>query len=178
MPLTKKEKILLAKNYEALVKNAKNVIVLSYKAIPVSVSVSMRKEFKKEGSLYKVVKKTVFVKALESVGYDVDIKKLKNAISVLFTKDDGVSSLKVIEKFRKKWQKEKSSAKMEYLGGWFEGKWKDAEYVKVLSSLPSKEELVGKFLYMLKYPIQGFVTVNKNLLTGFVRVLDQIKEKK
>jgi ribosomal protein L10 len=47
-----------------------------------------------------------------------------------------------------------------------------------LSSIPSKEELVGKFLYMVKYPIQGFVTVNKNVLTGFVRVLDQIKDKK
>ena len=115
MPLTKKEKILLAKNYEALIKNAKNVIVLSYKAIPVPASVRMRKEFKKEGSLYKVVKKTVFVKALENLGYEVDIKKLKNAISVLFTKDDGVSSLKVVENFKKDWKKAKAPSKMEYL---------------------------------------------------------------
>jgi ribosomal protein L10 len=64
------------------------------------------------------------------------------------------------------------------LGGWFDKEWRGADYVKVLSQIPSKEELVWKFLYMVKYPIQGFVTVNKNLISWFVRVLDQIKEKK
>ena len=178
MALTKKEKVKLVKDYESLLKDAENVIVIAYEAIPVSVSVAMRKEFKKEGSMYKVVKKRVFAKALENLGYEVDLKNLSNAISVLFTKDDGVSSLKVVENFKKDWKKAKAPSKMEYLWGWFNWEWKDADYVKVLSSIPSKEELVWKLLYMMKYPIQWFVTVNKNVLTGFVRVLDQIKEKK
>ena len=178
MALTKKKKIQLVKYYEQLLKDAENVIVVNYEAIPVSVSVAMRKEFKKAGSLYKVVKKKVFVKAVENLGYEVDLEKLPQAIAVLFTQDDGIAALKVIEKFKKEWKKEKASSKMSYLGGWFAWEWKDADYVQVLSSIPSKEELVGKFLYMVKYPIQGFVTVNKNLLAGFVRVFDQIKDKK
>jgi len=178
MALTKKEKIQLVKDYEQLLKDAENAIVVNYEAIPVSVSVAMRKEFKKTGALFKVVKKKVFAKAAENLGYEVDLEKLPQAIAVLFTTDDGIAALKVIEKFKKEWKKEKAPSKMNYLGWWFAGEWKDADYVQVLSSIPSKEELVGKFLYMVKYPIQGFVTVNKNLLTGFVRVLDQIKDKK
>jgi len=178
MALTKKEKIKLVKDYEQLLKDSENAIVVNYEAIPVSTSVAMRKEFRQVGALYKVVKKKVFAKAVENLWWDVDLDKLSNSIAVLFTKDDGISALKVIEKYKKDWKKEKAPSKMNYLGGWFNGEWKDADYVTVLASIPSKEELVGKFLYMVKYPIQGFVTVNKNLLTWFVRVLDQIKDKK
>ena len=48
----------------------------------------------------------------------------------------------------------------------------------VLATLPSKEELISKAMYMFKYPIQGFVSVNNNILSSFVRVLDQVKDKK
>jgi ribosomal protein L10 len=86
--------------------------------------------------------------------------------------------LKIVENYKKEWKKEKAPSKLNYLWGWFDGAWQDAEYVSVLASLPSKEELVWKFLYMVKYPLQGFVTVNSNLISWFVRVLDQIKDKK
>jgi len=178
MALTKKEKIKLLENYVQLLKSSENAIVLSYEAIPVSVSVSMRKEFKKFGSLYKVVKKRVFAMAVEKVGYNVDLSKMSNSVAILFTKDDGIASLKVIEKYKKEWKKEKSLCKLIYLGWWFAWEWRDADYVKILSKIPSKEELVSKFMYMLKYPIQGFVSVNSNLISWFVRVLDQIREKK
>ena len=178
MALTKKQKIQLVADYEQLIKDADNIVVLSHEAIPVSVSVDLRKEFKREGSAYKVVKKKVFARALEQAWYEVNFEEYKLPLSVLFLKWDGISTLKIVEKYTKAWKKEKLPYKLSYVGGYFDGKWQDAEYVKTLASLPSKEELVGKFLYMVKYPLQGFVTVNSNLISGFVRVLDQIKEKK
>ena len=53
------------------------------------------------------------------------------------------------------------------MGGWYGNAWKDAAYVSELANIPSKEELVGKFLYLLKYPIQATAGV-----------LDQIAKKK
>ena len=178
MALTKKEKIQLASEYEQLIKDSDNMVVVNYEAIPVSISVAMRKQFKQEGANYRVVKKKVFARALENAGYDVDLNNLTSSIAVLFLQWDGISTLKVIEWYKKEWKKEKAPSKLNYLWGWFDGSWKDAEYVSVLATLPSKEELVWKFLYMVKYPLQGFVTVNHNLISWFVRVLDQIKEKK
>jgi large subunit ribosomal protein L10 len=178
MALTKKEKIQLVAEYEDLIKNADNIVVLSYEAIPVSVAVELRKEFKVNDSTYKVVKKKVFARALEQTWHEVNFEEYKLPMSVLFLKGDGISALKVVEKHLKEWKKEKLPYKLSYIGGYFEGKWQGADYVKTLASLPSKEELIGKFLYMVKYPIQWFVTVNSNLLSWFVRVLDQIKEKK
>ena len=178
MALTKKEKRQLVESYEQLIKEADNIVVVNYESISVSTSVAMRKQFKQEGAFYKVVKKKVFARALENAWYEVDLDKLPLSIAALFLKWDGISTLKVVENYKKEWKKEKATSKMNYLWWWFDGQWKDAEYVKVLASLPSKEELVGKFLYMVKYPLQGFVTVNSNLISWFVRVLDQIKDKK
>jgi len=178
MALTKKEKIRLVSEYEQLIDDSNNMVVLWYDAIPVSESVAMRKQFRAEGSIYKVVKKKVFSRAIEKKWFDIDLSKLPSSISVLFLKDDWISSLKVIETFKKEWKKDKASSKLSYLWWWFAWEWKDVDYVSVLATLPSKEELIWKFMYMVKYPLQWFVTVNSNLLSWFVRVLDQIKEKK
>jgi len=178
MALTKKEKVNLVGEYEQLIQEAENIVVLNYEAITVSASVAMRKQFRNEWALYKVVKKKVFALAAEKAGLDVELSNLTSSIAVLFLQWDGISALKIIENYKKEWKKEKAPSKLAYLWWWFEKEWKDSEYVSVLATLPSKEELVWKFLYMVKYPLQGFVTVNSNLISWFVRVLDQIKDKK
>ena len=48
MALTKKEKVKLLSDYEQLIKDAENLVVLNYEAIPVSDSVAMRKQFRNE----------------------------------------------------------------------------------------------------------------------------------
>jgi ribosomal protein L10 len=40
---------------------------------------------------------------------------MTNSIAVLFTTDDGIAALKVIEKYKKEWKKEKAPTKMSYL---------------------------------------------------------------
>lgn len=177
MALTRKDKIKLVKDYETLLKDTKNVIVLWYDCIPVSESIILRKQFRSQWALYKVVKKNVFARAVSNLGYEVDLNKLTSSISVLFASNDGIENLKIIEEVKKQWKKDKATSKLEYLWWWFNWKWEDAEYVSTLAKLPSKQELVWKFLYMVKYPIQGFVTVNSNVIWNFVKVLDQIAKK-
>ncbi len=177
MALTRKDKIKLVEEYEALLKETENIVILSYDCISVSESVALRKQFRSQWALYKVVKKNVFARAANNLGYDVDLDKLTSSISVLFASNDGIENLKVVEEFKKQWKKQKSASKLDYLWWWFEGKWEDAEYVSTLAKLPSKEELVWKFLYMVKYPIQGFVTANSNVIWNFAKVLDQIAKK-
>ena len=67
--------------------------------------------------------------------------------------------LSVINNFKKKWKKEKKKFEVEYVGGRYDKEWKDKEYVGELAGLPSKEELIGKFLYMLNHPVSSFARV-------------------
>lgn len=177
MALTRKKKTELLSEYELLLKDTENIVALWYSNITVSESVSMRKQFKDQGALYKVVKKNIFAIAVKNTNYEIDLSNLPSSISILFLNGEGIENLKVIEELQKRWKKEKSSSKLEYLGWWFSWEWKDSEYVATLAKLPSKEELVWKFLYMVKYPIQGFVTVNSNVIWNFVKVLNQIAKK-
>ena len=84
MSLTKKDKIKLVSEYEKLIKDSLNLVVLWYDAITVSKSFSIRKQFRIENALYKVVKKKVFVIALSNCWIEVDIAKLPSSVSVLF----------------------------------------------------------------------------------------------
>lgn len=60
-------------------------------------------------------------------------------------------------------KKAKRDYQFTYVGGWYEKGWKDAMYVETLAGLPSKEELLGKFLFLLKYPIQSFAATLKQV---------------
>ena len=49
---------------------------------------------------------------------------------------------------------------------------------EIEASDAKREELIAKFLYLVKYPIQGFHGVLYNTLAGFVRVLNGVREQK
>lgn len=117
-------------------------------------------------------------RSLTEAGYELEsVDQLEGSVAVLMYNED-IAPLKQIDTYLKSWKKEKKDYAIGYAGGWFEKSWQDGEYVKVLSTLPGKDELVSKLLYMLNYPLQGFAGVNNNILASFVRVLDQVKDKK
>lgn len=71
--------------------------------------------------------------------------------------EDEYAPMKEIQKFIKAGKKAEKKYSIEYVGGWFDKQWKDGEYVTALATLPTKEELVGKLLFLLQHPIQKFV---------------------
>lgn len=101
------------------------------------------------------------MRAIDQAGYgSVDLQKVDGTVYALFSYEDEFSPLKAVHKTKKAVAKLKKEEKsVTYMGGWYEKDRKDADYVTSLADLPSKEELVGKFLYLLKYPVQSFAAV-------------------
>lgn len=85
----------------------------------------------------------------------------------LFVGAEDFAPLKVIQKMNKLYKTANARSSFTFLGGWYGKEWKDAEYVSQLASIPSKEELLGKLLFLLKTPVQSLAAV-----------LDKIAEKK
>ncbi len=178
MSLIKSDKIKLAKDYQEMVSDYSSIVVLSYNSIPVSEINKLRQEIASVGWEYKVVKKRVLARSLQEAGYELEsVDKLEWSIAILMYNED-IAPLKQIDTYLKSWKKDKKKYTISYAGGWFDKSWQEGDYVKVLSTLPGKEELISKLLFMLNYPIQGFAWVGSNLLSSFVRVLDQVKDKK
>ncbi|USN56005.1 MAG: hypothetical protein H6765_05685 [Candidatus Peribacteria bacterium] len=82
---------------------------------------------------------------------------MEGSVAVLYSYNeaDRHAPLKIVHKHNKLWKKEKAPYSIDFVGGWYDKVWQDAAYVAELANLPSKEELVGKLLYLLNHPVSS-----------------------
>ena len=157
MALTKERKKQLVEEYKKLLEDAKNVVVMKQSAIPVNEINSVRMAIAEDWGKLQVVKKRLFLRALKETWYeDVDLNVLEGSVIVLYSLEDEFKPLKALNKIIKKWKKDKQPYVLEYIGGYYEKWWKDADYVKSVAELPTKDELIGQFAFLLKWPVQAF----------------------
>ncbi len=168
MALTKQKKQTLIESYAQMLTSGKDVVLLKQQALPVSAVVETKKELASSGVASQVVKKRLLLQTAEKNGKDaVDLGTLDGSLVALALESEDYVPLKAILKMNKAFKKSGAKYAYSFLGGWYGNDWKDADYVTSLANIPSKEELIGKFLYLLKYPMQATAGV-----------LDQIAKKK
>jgi large subunit ribosomal protein L10 len=146
-------------------------VIVSYKGITVAQDTKLRKELREAGGDYSVVKNTLLSRALKNAGIDGLDHVLEGTTALAISKDDYVTSAKILAKFAE------TNKTFEIKAGFVDGGAIDAEGVKELASLPSKEVLVSRVLAGFNAPISGFVTVLNGTLKGLVVALNAIAEK-
>jgi large subunit ribosomal protein L10 len=171
MAVTKEQKKEILADLIEKFKKAKSVAFAENKGLTVGELAELRGGLRAKNAEMKVAKKTLVKLAAKEVGYEVPDEVLVGAVGTVFSYDDVVAGAKSVNDFAKK------HPKVDLLGGLMDGKVLLLAEIKTLASLPSKEELIAKLLYMLKYPITGFHGVLKGTMAGFVRVLDGIAKK-
>lgn len=172
MPLTKAQKAELVKQLVDNIQASKSVVFADFKGLSVSDMVKFRHQLRKEGVQFKVAKRTLFKIAAKEAGFDdIPDTALEGSVGAAFSMEDELAAAKLVHKFAK------TNENVKLRGGLFEGKVLTVAEAQQLATMPSKEELIGKFMYLIKYPIQGFHGVLNNTVSGFVRALNAIKEK-
>lgn len=160
MALTKKDKIKLSSGYVTWLQQASNVIVLKMFWVPVNAINSLRMELEAMWASLQVVKKRVFLRSIEEAWFQWGtLDELQGSVITLYTTGDQYGPLKHIAKTLKAWKKEELAYGFDYLWGWYDKSWKDANYVRALAELPSAQELMWKFAYLMNYPLQSFAMV-------------------
>lgn len=167
------EKDILIKEVSESAKGAKALVFSDFKGVSVKDVSAIRGELRKSGSRFQVLKKTLLNIALRDAGIAVDARKLEGQIGVAYSTDE-VSAAKVIADYIKA----NKDLKLSIVGGALEGKALSADEVKALAKLPSKDELRGMLAGTLQAPIAGFVRTLSGNLSGLVRVLNAVAEKK
>jgi large subunit ribosomal protein L10 len=140
--------------------------------MPVEDSNKLRGAFHEQGIRIEVVKNTLLKKAMETsvVDYSPLYDVLKGATSIMFTEVGNVPA-KVIEKFRK--SNEKPILKGAYVE---ESVYIGDDQVKVLSSIKSKEELIGDVIMLLQSPAKNVISGLKgsgSKLSGILKTLSE-----
>lgn len=172
MSITKVQKKEILSLLLAQMKEAKSVIFANSKGCTVKDLSNLRRTLRAEGVKFQIAKKTLIRLAAKELGYgEIPKESLEGAIGVACAMEDEIAGAKIIHELGKK------NANLVLRGGLFNGKVLSIAEVKQLATLPSKQELLAKFVYILKSPIQGFHGVLQGTISGFVRVLDAIAKK-
>lgn len=133
----------------------------------------LRREFRKSGIEYRVVKNTLALKALETVtGYDRVGEKLVGPTAIAFSYHDPVTPAKIIKRFREK--HEKLTVKVCVL----ENQIYDGSKLNELARLPSRAEIVASILGSIQAPVSGIVGAIAAVTRGLVNVVSAIKKDK
>jgi large subunit ribosomal protein L10 len=161
MPLLKEDKKKLAKKYVEQVAASKNVAVISYNALSVNDLNALRMNIEDAKGELVMVKKRVFLKAMDKA--DLTEEQLTGSIALLYSHnaEDEYAPLKAVQAMVKVWKKAKSTASVEYVAWLFDAQWKDGAYTNELADLPSKDQLIGKLLFLMQYPVSSFARAVK-----------------
>ncbi len=128
-------------------------IVGTFTKLTVAQDFALRKVIRDAGGKYRVVKNKLAAKAGEGTRVEGALKGLKGVSSVAFTSGDPVALAKAFSK----WVGE--NAEFQFKLGIVDGKLLKVEEVKALATMPSKEELYSKLLFLINAPAQRLVTV-------------------
>ena len=165
----KTEKVqLLARELES----STTAIIGTFSKLTVAQDFELRKTIRQAGGKYRVVKNKLA--AISGTGTQVEaaLKGLKGVNSVAFTAGDPVALAKVFAK----WAGE-NAAEFQFKLGIVDGKLLTVDEVKALATMPGKEEIFSKLLFLINAPAQRLATVINAAGRDLAVVLGQGVEK-
>jgi large subunit ribosomal protein L10 len=149
------------------------VILSTFQGITVEEDNKLRRAVEAVGGTYKVVKNTLAERAAAGTPNEPLLKDLKGTNSIAFTATDPVSLAKALTKIAK------DVPAYQFRAGIVEGRVLSIAEIQQLASLPSKEELISKVMFLLSSPAQRIASVlsgvNRNLA---VTVSEAVKANK
>ncbi|HBZ03771.1 MAG TPA: 50S ribosomal protein L10 [Lachnospiraceae bacterium] len=140
---------------------AKSVVLVDYLGLTVEQDTNLRRATREAGVIYKVYKNTMVNLAIEGTEFADLSKDLEGPTAVAISKDDATAPARIIANFAK------TASKLELKSGVVEGTYYDAAGISTIATIPSKDELLSKFLGSIQSPI-----------TNFARVINQVAEQK
>ena len=170
---TRKEK---QEDLEALAeqfKNANAAMLVSFKKMTVAKDQELRRQLREAGVSYSVVKNTLARKAAAGTPLEPLADEFKGVTAVALSTTDPVGLSKAISKFTKA-----NAEIFSFKVGLVEGKVVELKEVEAIASLPSREELISKMLFLINAQAQRLVTVIQAVPRNLAIVMDQVRAQK
>jgi large subunit ribosomal protein L10 len=154
-------------------KSASSLIVTTYTKLTVAQDYELRKTLRGSGAKYAVVKNTLAERAAKGTKVEEVLKNLSGVTSIAFTEGDPVALAKVLSKYAK------DNPEFTFKAGVVEGRVISINEIKALATMPSKEEIYSKLLFLINAPAQRLATALSAAGRNLAVVVNQgVKEKK
>jgi large subunit ribosomal protein L10 len=149
-----------------------SAMVVSFNKLTVAKDMEFRNRLREAGAKYQVVKNTLARIAVKGTDFEQATDSFKGVTAIAWTDGDPVILSKAISKFMKD-----NADHYTFKSGVVDGKLVDLQQLTTIASLPSKEELISKLLYVINAQAQRLVTVINAVPRDLAVVIKQIGEK-
>ena len=154
-------------------KNVSSLVVTTYNKLTVAQDYELRKALRVSGAKYTVVKNTLAERAAKGTKVAEVLKDLSGVTSIAYTEGDPVALAKALSKYAK------DNPEFTFKAGVVEGRVISIKEIQALATMPSKEEIYSKLLFLINAPAQRLVTVMNAVGRNLAVVVDQgVKENK
>jgi large subunit ribosomal protein L10 len=147
---------------------ANNAFLIDFKGITVPQVTELRKQVRDTKSGYVVVKNTLALIALKDSPIVAMREQFTGPTAIAFNATDAVGLAKALTRFAK------DVPAVRFKGAMLDGQIVPTEQIQTIATLPSREELVAKLLYVLQSPMRGLATVLQANIRNLAVVIDQI----
>lgn len=171
MAVTKAKKIEQVGKLTEEFQNASHAIVGTFAKLTVEKDFELRKAVRSAGGKYRVVKNTLAELAGKGSKVEDALKGLVGVTSIAYTTGDPVALAKALSKYAK------DNPEYTFKAGIVEGRVIAIKDIDALASMPSKEEIYAKLLFLMNAPAQRLVTVMNAAGRDLAVVINQGVEK-
>jgi large subunit ribosomal protein L10 len=152
-------------------KQVGNLVVATFGKLTVAQDYELRKAVRGAGAKYQVVKNTLVERASKGTKVEQALKDLTGVNSIAYTTGDPVALAKALAKYAK------DNPEFTFKTGVVEGRVVSVKDIEALATMPSKEEIYSKLLFLMKAPAQRLVTVMNAVGRDLAVVINQGVEK-
>lgn len=154
-------------NLSKLFKETPNVFVTGFEKLTVAQDFALRKTVREAGGLYQVIKNTLASKAGAGTPAQPVTDGLKGMASIAYTTQDPVALAKALTKYAKE------NPAFTFKAGIVEGRAFNVKDIEALATMPSKEEIFAKLLYVINAPAQRLVSAVNGVGRNVAVVIEQ-----
>ncbi len=171
MALTRAKKAEKVSALATELEHSTSAIIGTFKGLTAAKDFDLRKTIRGAGGSYHVVKNKLAARAAQGSKIEAALQGLKGVSSVAYTSGDPVALAKALST----WVKD--HAEFTFKLGIVDGKVITVDEIKALATLPGKEELFSKLLFLIQSPAQRLVTVINAAGRDLAVVINQAAEK-
>ena len=169
MALTKDKKQAVIQEVIDLLSQSKMTVVAKYEGTGVKALQGLRRDAREGGTTVKVVKNRLVIQALKGSEKHkgIDTAPLQDMLLYAFNGEDEVAPAQSLNNFAKQ------NPSLQFVGAISaEGEFLDADSVKALAVLPSKDQLIAGLINTLNGPLQGIQSSLSGNLHGLLQGLE------
>jgi len=166
--MNREEKIKFVEEWSKEIQEIPYAILVDYRGLTVQQATDLRGRIRNADSRYRVVKNNLARRAIPGTKLESLTEHFVGPCAVAYNDHDPVVLAKTLVEFAKDYPS------LEIKAGVIDGHLMQPGEVEQLSKTPGREELMGKLVYLLAFPVQGLASALNNIVRNLAIVLSQV----